>query len=267
VQGTARDLLAAAIDRLESRGIKVVFHCHDEVTVEVPVDSLSDSDFLAILLERPDWAIGLPLGGKVHSGPHYLEAPEHPAAPLIDPDTQELERAVDVYIDDMRLDAAPIDDQTLVEHEDDADFVANLADNVAPLPELIRLPLTSDNKVACPFHDDAEPSCTIYPDHFHCFGCGERGSRLDWLTRVEGMTVAEAVNTIKDWAPTSTSVLQNDGDNAAERLKFIKSIWTSAQPILGSMAEHYLDETRHIDITKLPEDIHRPSRGRVDQHF
>ena len=51
VQGTARDLLAAAIDRVEARGIPVVFHCHDEVTVEVPVGSLSDEEFLAILLE------------------------------------------------------------------------------------------------------------------------------------------------------------------------------------------------------------------------
>jgi DNA polymerase len=42
VQGTARDLLAAAIDRFESRGIPVVFHCHDEVTVEIPVGALSD---------------------------------------------------------------------------------------------------------------------------------------------------------------------------------------------------------------------------------
>jgi hypothetical protein len=43
VQGTARDLLAAAIERFEMRGIDVVFHCHDEVTVEVPVGSLSDT--------------------------------------------------------------------------------------------------------------------------------------------------------------------------------------------------------------------------------
>ena len=37
----------------------------------------------------PDWATGLPLGGKVHSGPHYLEAPEHPAEPLVTPDPDE----------------------------------------------------------------------------------------------------------------------------------------------------------------------------------
>jgi hypothetical protein len=40
----------------------------------------------------------------------------------------------------------------------------------------------------------------IYPDHFYCFGCGQRGSRLDWLMRVEGMTASEAVAHIKDWS-------------------------------------------------------------------
>jgi DNA polymerase len=261
VQGTARDLLAAAIDRLETRGIPVVFHCHDEVTVEVPAGTLSDADFLTILLERPDWAAGLPLGGKVHSGPHYLEAPEHAAEPLAAPDSEacELERAIDVYIEDTRQDIGPIDDPALVEREDDEDYVANLADNVAPLTELIGLPLASGNKVACPFHVDLEPSCVIYPDHFHCFGCGEHGGRLDWLTRVEGMTAVEAVAFIKDWPAAPARVSQNDTADA-EKLAFIKSIWTSAAPLLGSIAEAYLDETRHIDITRLPKGVHRSLR-------
>jgi hypothetical protein len=170
VQGTARDLLAAAIDRFETRGIPVVFHCHDEVTVEVPIGALADTDFLKILLELPAWATGLPLGGKVHSGPHYLEAPEHPAEPLVEPDPEarEVERAIDVYVEDTRQDVGPIDNPALVEREDDQDYVATLADDIAPLTELVGLPLTPDNKVACPFHDDVEPSCTIYPDHFHC---------------------------------------------------------------------------------------------------
>src|SRR5262249_23074418 len=122
VQGTARDLLAAAIERFETRGIDVVFHCHDEVTVEVPTGSLSDKDFLDILLKLPDWATGLPIAGRVHSGPHYLEAPEHPAEPLVElnPDEVEVEKAVDVYIEDCRGDGVgPIDDPALVEREDD----------------------------------------------------------------------------------------------------------------------------------------------------
>jgi DNA polymerase len=256
VQGTARDLLAAAIERFETRGIDVVFHCHDEVTGEVPVGSLSDETFLEILLKLPSWAIGLPLSGKVHSGPHYLAPPEEPAQPVaIDSDEATLDRAIDSYIDDTGEDMGPIDDPGQVERDDDEDFVANLADSVAPLTELVSLPLTPDNKVACPFHDDVEPSCTIYADHFHCYGCGERGSRLDWLTRAEGMTVAEAVSFIKDWPGAPAAVPQNGNDDA-EKLAFIKSIWISARPLRGSMAERYLDETRHIDVTKLPENIH-----------
>jgi DNA polymerase len=261
VQGTARDLLAAAIERFETRGINVVFHCHDEVTAEVPIGSLSDKEFLAILLELPDWASELPLNGKVHSGPHYLAPPEQAAEPLTAPDSGEaaLDQAIDSYIDDTRDDLGPIDDPAGVERDDDEDFVANLADSVAPLTELVSLPLTPDNKVSCPFHDDVEPSCTIYPDHFHCYGCGERGSRLDWLTRAEGMTTAEAVSFIKDWPGTQERASGN-GDDQTEKLAFIKSIWTSAQPLRGSMAERYLDETRHIDVAKLPEDIHRSLR-------
>ena len=85
VQGCARDLLAAAIERFETRNIAVVFHCHDEVTVEVPVGSLSEQEFREILLKLPAWAHGIPLGGKVHVGPHYLEEPEQPAEPLVEP--------------------------------------------------------------------------------------------------------------------------------------------------------------------------------------
>src|SRR5262249_50324006 len=112
VQGVARDLLAAAIDRLESRGIQLVLHCHDEVTVESPLGALSDAEFLSIVLELPAWATGLPLGAKVHSGAHYLEPPEKEAEPIApaDPEGDDeeneeqdleaaLERGVDIYID------------------------------------------------------------------------------------------------------------------------------------------------------------------------
>jgi DNA polymerase len=262
VQGTARDLLAAAIERFETQDINVVFHCHDEVTVEVPAGFLSDAEFLEILLQLPSWATGLPLSGKVHSGPHYLAPPEQPAEPLVtaDPDAATLDQAIDSYIDTRGDDLGPIDNLAQVERDDDEDFVANLEDSVAPLTELVSLPLTPDRKVSCPFHDDFEPSCTIYTDHFYCYGCGERGSRLDWLTRAEGMTAAEAVAYIKDWPGPQESAPRNGSNNDSEKLAFIEGIWTSAQPLRSSMAERYLDETRHIDVSRLPEDIHRSLR-------
>jgi putative DNA primase/helicase len=133
-----------------------------------------------------------------------------------------------------------------------------LPDDVAPLPDLVSLPLTADNKVCCPFHDEIEPSCAIYPDHWHCFGCGEHGGRLDWLTRAEGMTEAEATVAIKDWSgPCRRTPRETD---AAEKLAYAKAIWTASGPLIGSLAERYLDETRGADLTKLPPDIDRSLR-------
>jgi hypothetical protein len=82
VQGTARDLLAAALLRFDARGWNIVFHCHDEIVVEAPEGSLSDQEVLACLLEPPPWAADLPLGGKVHSGSLYLETIIAEPAPI-----------------------------------------------------------------------------------------------------------------------------------------------------------------------------------------
>ena len=45
----------------------------------------------------------------------------------------------------------------------------------------------------CPFHGERTPSFTIYPDHFHCYGCGVHGDAIDWLKRAHGMSFFEAV--------------------------------------------------------------------------
>jgi CHC2 zinc finger/DNA polymerase family A len=253
VQGVARDLLAAAINRCEMKGWPVVLHCHDEVTIEVLIGAVSDAEFLSVLLVLPDWAAGLPLGGKVHSGPHYLEAPDKPAEPLavVNDSTAVIEAAIDAYVGDAR-EIITIDDDF---REDARDYVDELPDTIAPLNELCSLPLSGDDKVCCPFHDDAEPSCKIYPNHFHCFGCGAHGNRIDWLVKAEGMTKREALVLVKDWTPCASRVLRN-GSNPDEdergRKAFIKKLWLEAVPIAGTIAARYLDETRHIDLTALP---------------
>jgi hypothetical protein len=65
------------------------------------------------------------------------------------------------------------------------------------------------------------------------------------------------VSYIKDWPGPPARTPQN---GSAEKLAFIKSIWTSAGPLLGSMAERYVVETRCIDVTRLPADIHSSLR-------
>ncbi len=47
----------------------------------------------------------------------------------------------------------------------------------------------------CPFHDEVEGSFTVYADseRFYCFGCGEGGDVLDFIRRVENLSLPEAI--------------------------------------------------------------------------
>lgn len=64
VQGTARDLLAEAMLRLEKKGYQIVIHVHDEAVLEVPEVPEGESsveEICRVMAEQPEWAEGLPL--------------------------------------------------------------------------------------------------------------------------------------------------------------------------------------------------------------
>jgi DNA polymerase len=57
VQAIARDLLAAAIMRLEAADYPVVLHVHDEVVCEVPLNGAHTvAEFQALVNQLPEWA-------------------------------------------------------------------------------------------------------------------------------------------------------------------------------------------------------------------
>ena len=72
VQAIARDCLAETLKRIEARGLQVVFHVHDEVIVDAPMEVTVD-EICGIMSEPVLWAPGLVLKGAGFECEYYMK--------------------------------------------------------------------------------------------------------------------------------------------------------------------------------------------------
>lgn len=72
VQAVARDCLAVTLDRITDRGLQVVFHVHDEVIIDAPMD-ISVDDICGLMAEPIPWAPGLILKGAGFESSYYMK--------------------------------------------------------------------------------------------------------------------------------------------------------------------------------------------------
>ncbi|MCI6003828.1 MAG: DNA polymerase [Allisonella histaminiformans] len=72
VQAIARDCLAVTLKRVADRGLQTVFHVHDEVIIDAPMDTTVD-EVCALMAEPIPWAPGLILKGAGFENDYYMK--------------------------------------------------------------------------------------------------------------------------------------------------------------------------------------------------
>jgi DNA polymerase len=239
VQAISRDLLATAILGIDAADYPIVLTVHDEIVCEVPKGFGSEAQFLEIMTALPDWAAGLPIVAKPWSGKRYVKTASRQAeaATKSTPEPEKIPNLPEKQPEDG---VSP-----LVTTEIGTSRTAAAEINESLIGKNVR----------CPFHDDSTPSMHLYDDHFHCFGCGARGDHVDLLMMAEGLTRDEALERLKTWNGSLATRPKTNDDAEAEALAYAMKLWNAAKPIVGTIAERYLADTRGIDLNGLPFNV------------
>lgn len=72
VQAIARDCLAETLKRIDAKNLQVVFHVHDEVIIDAPMDTTVD-EICSLMAEPIPWAPGLVLKGAGFESQYYMK--------------------------------------------------------------------------------------------------------------------------------------------------------------------------------------------------
>ncbi len=111
----------------------------------------------------------------------------------------------------------------------DSDVIKRILDEnniVDVIEEFLPLKKAGSNYSAnCPFHKEKTPSFIVSPDKqmFHCFGCGESGDSISFLTKYKNYTFVEAAEYLAKKAgivleQTNSSAKYNEKKQLADRL-------------------------------------------------
>lgn len=72
VQAIARDCLAVTLERIATKGLQVVFHVHDEVIIDAPMETTVE-EICGLMAEPIPWAPGLVLKGAGFESQYYMK--------------------------------------------------------------------------------------------------------------------------------------------------------------------------------------------------
>lgn len=116
-----------------------------------------------------------------------------------------------------------------------------------PLTEMAKLyvhvrPNAQGGVACCPFHEDRNPSFSIFANHtrFHCHGCGVRGDVIDFVMRIHGVNFSQAITMLSDGTIPMPEPITCDPPDTVDRVHEARSIFEQATAAEGTPAETYL---------------------------
>ena len=117
--------------------------------------------------------------------------------------------------------------------------------------------------VHCPFHDDKTPSCMISPTKnvYHCFGCGAKGSVIDWVMKTQGVGFKHAVEILRDDSSlaVSTSNAKPIKQSTVPKLETPITENADDQQVLQQVIEYY-----HHTLKQSPEALEYLAKRGLD---
>ncbi len=129
-----------------------------------------------------------------------------------------------------------ISPDTIAQVRDRTDIIAVVQESVPTLKRRGR-----SFSGLCPFHKEKTPSFHVNPDRgfFHCFGCKESGSVIDFVMKMEGATFPEAVRSLAERAGIAVEEDRNTIEpSVQDRLRKQKDELFNA----NNVAAHYYEE-------------------------
>lgn len=123
----------------------------------------------------------------------------------------------------------------------------------------------------CPFHPDKTASLKIYPSNkgWHCFGCGEGGSVIDFVMKLFDMRFMDACKKIN--ADFGLKIIEQQRNKTLDKLTIMaakkqKAKETHQREEVARRYKHYYDQYRYVNnkakesddfqsIDELPDDV------------
>ena len=81
--------------------------------------------------------------------------------------------------------------------------------NIIDVAKSYGVQVIADKKCICPFHADINPSMIFNNNHFYCFGCGKKGSVIDFVMEKEKCNVYDACKKLERFKPLETENYNN----------------------------------------------------------